>query len=288
MKRARNIVCIAGLLAVMMTSTAFAEGDLEITGSYPEDGQKNTTIENVAAKIQFNKDVGNKKNQEANSKCFSMVDEDGEELPIRVYYNPEDPKEVLVLADTTEMNAEKITVKDNSDYTVKVTKDFTADDGSTLGTDDEITFKTLNQSRNNMVYMVMMFLMFGGMFFFTSRQMKKHMAEENEGRAKEEPFNPYKEAKKTGKSVSEVIAEHEKEAAKKAAKEARHAKNHAEEKVEEIVEETNGNYRVKGPRPISAGGSSYITGRKAIAEAKKAEEERLARRRAAAKKKKKK
>ena len=112
MKRARNIVCIAGLLAVMMTSTAFAEGDLEITGSYPEDGQKNTTIENVAAKIQFSKDVGNKKNQEANSKCFSMVDEDGEELPIRVYYNPEDPKEVLVLADTTEMNAEKITVKD--------------------------------------------------------------------------------------------------------------------------------------------------------------------------------
>ena len=200
MKRARNIVCIAGLLAVMMTSTAFAEGDLEITGSYPEDGQKNTTIENVAAKIQFSKDVGNKKNQEANSKCFSMVDEDGEELPIRVYYNPEDPKEVLVLADTTEMNAEKITVKDNSDYTVKVTKDFTADDGSTLGTDGEITFKTLNQSRNNMVYMVMMFLMFGGMFFFTSRQMKKHMAEENEGRAKEEPFNPYKEAKKTGKS----------------------------------------------------------------------------------------
>ena len=167
-------------------------------------------------------------------------------------------------------------------------KDFTADDGSTLGTDGEITFKTLNQSRNNMVYMVMMFLMFGGMFFFTSRQMKKHMAEENEGRAKEEPFNPYKEAKKTGKSVSEVIAEHEKEVAKKAAKEARHAKNHAEEKVEEIVEETNGNYRVKGPRPISAGGSSYITGRKAIAEAKKAEEERLARRRAAAKKKKKK
>lgn len=288
MKRVRNIVCIAGLLAVMMTSTAFAEGNLEITDSYPEDGQKNTTIENVAVKVHFNKDVGNKKNQEANNSCFKIVDDEGEELPIRVYYNPEDSKEVLVLADTTEMNAEGITVKDNADYTLQVAGEFMADDGSTLGTAGEITFRTLNQSRNTMVYMVMMFVMFGGMFFFTSRQMKKHMAEENGGKAKEEPFNPYKEAKKTGKSVSEVIAEHEKEVAKKAAREAKHAKNQAEEKAEKVAEEISSNYKVKGPRPISAGGSSYITGRKAIAEARRAEEERLAKRRAAAKKKKKK
>ena len=288
MKRVRNIACIAGMIAIMMTSTVFAEGDLEITGSYPENGQKNMSIENVSVKVQFNKEVGNKENQEANSKCFKIVDDEGEQLPIRVYYNPEDASEVLVLADTTEMNEEGITVKDNSDYTLQISEEFVADDGSTLGAADDITFRTLNQSRNNMVYMIMMVVMFGGMFFFSSRQMKKHMAEENEGKVKEEPFNPYKEAKKSGKSVSEVIAEHEKEVAKKAAKEARHAKNHAEQEVEKIVEETNGNYRVKGPRPISAGGSSYITGRKAIAEAKKAEEERLARRRAAAKKKKKK
>ncbi len=288
MKRVRNIACIAGMIAIMMTSTVFAEGDLEITGSYPENGQKNMSIENVSVKVQFNKEVGNKENQEANNKCFKIVDDEGEQLPIRVYYNPEDASEVLVLADTTEMNEEGITVKDNSDYTLQISEEFVADDGSTLGAADDITFRTLNQSRNNMVYMIMMVVMFGGMFFFSSRQMKKHMAEENEGKVKEEPFNPYKEAKKSGKSISEVIAEHEKEVAKKAAKEARHAKNHAEQEVEKIVEETNGNYRVKGPRPISAGGSSYITGRKAIAEAKKAEEERLARRRAAAKKKKKK
>jgi methionine-rich copper-binding protein CopC len=288
MKRIRKIACIAGLLVIMMTSAAFAEGNLEITGSYPEDGQHNTTMENMAIKLQFNKDVDSKDNQKANNKCFKIVDDEGKELPVRVYYNPEDATEVLVLADTTEMNSEGITVKDNADYTLQISEEFTANDGSTLGSGDEITFRTLNQSRNTMVYMVMMFAMFGGMFFFTNRQMKKHMAEENAGKTKEEPFNPYKEAKKTGKSVDEVIAEHEKEMAKKAAKEARHAKHHAEEEVEETVEETNGNYKVKGPRPISAGGSSYITGRKAIAEAKKAEEERLARRRAAAKKKKKK
>ena len=57
---------------------------------------------------------------------------------------------------------------------------------------------------------------------------------------------------------------------------------------EDIEEEPdNGNYKVKRPRPIADGGSSYITGRKAEAEARKAEEERLAKRRAANKKKKK-
>ena len=42
----------------------------------------------------------------------------------------------------------------------------------------------------------------GGMFIFSSRQMKKQAAkQQEEGKIKEEPFNPYKEAKKTGKSV---------------------------------------------------------------------------------------
>ena len=106
---------------------------------------------------------------------------------------------------------------------------------------------------------------------------------------KEEPFNPYKEAKKTGKSVAEVIAAHEKEMAKKAAKDAKKAARHQEEDDDEYEEiEDNGNYKVKGPRPISASGSTYITGRKAEAETRAAEEERLAKRRAANGKKKKK
>ena len=58
----------------------------------------------------------------------------------------------------------------------------------------------------------MMFAMFGAMFFFTHRQMKKQQeGEQKERQVKEEAFNPYKEAKRTGKSVQEVIAAHEKE-----------------------------------------------------------------------------
>ena len=137
----------------------------------------------------------------------------------------------------------------------------------------------MNQAKNTQIYMVMMVIMFGAMFMFSSRQAKKKMEEEKTS-AKEEPFNPYKEAKKTGKSVDEVIAAHEKEMARKAKKAARHAKPEDEDDDDDY-EEDNGNYKVKGPRPIAAGGGTYITGRKALAEARKAEEERLAKRRAA-------
>ena len=66
-----------------------------------------------------------------------------------------------------------------------------------------------------------------------------------------------------------TITQHEKEEARKAAKEARKHKDDDEDEYEWIDENT---YRVHRRRPISEGGSSYITGRKAIAEAKKAEE----------------
>ena len=134
---------------------------------------------------------------------------------------------------------------------------------------------------NNMVNMAMMFVMFGGIMILSLRQNNEKEDDEPKEEPKEQAFNPYKEAKRTGKSVQEVIAAHEKEQAKKAAKAAKKAAKHSvdEEEYEEI--EDNGNYRVKSPRPISASGSTFITGRKAEAEARKAEEERLAKRRAA-------
>ena len=61
-----------------------------------------------------------------------------------------------------------------------------------------------------------------------------------------------------------------------------------EDEDEDDEEEDDGNYHVKGPRPISAAGAKYKTGRKALAEAKKAEEEaRAARKKAQGKSKKK-
>lgn len=288
MKKLGRILCLAALVVTMTASICFGAESLKIVEAYPEDGQKNTTIENMCVKLWFNHEMGNEDTVKANEKCFTLTDAEGTAVPIKVFYHPDDTTQVLVLADTTK----KLDIKDNTEYTLTVSADLMDNDGHTLGKDAKYSFTTLNASRNNTVYMIMMFVMFGGMFFFTSRQMKKAQAEQNKEnqQVKEEPFNPYKEAKKTGKTVEEVIAAHEKEMAKKAAKDARKAARHKHEDDDDEFEEIedNGNYKVKGPRPISASGSTFITGRKAEAEARKAEEERLAKRRAANAKKKKK
>lgn len=277
MRKLGRILCLATLIVTLTASICFGADSLQIVDAYPEDGQKNTTIENMCVKLWFNHEMGDKASVEANADCFKLTDDEGKEVPIRIFYHPDDTKQVLVLADTTK----KLDIKDNTEYTMTVSADLIDNDGHKLGQDAKYSFTTLNQSRNTSIYMIMMFVMFGGMFFFTSRQMKKQQEKNQDTRpVKEEAFNPYKEAKRTGKSVQEVIAAHEKEQAKKAAKAAKKAsKNNAEDEYEEI--EDNGNHRVKGPRPISATGSTFITGRKAEAEARKAEEERLAKRRAA-------
>ncbi len=291
MKRIGAIICLAALIVTMTASVCFGAQSLEIVESYPKDGQKSTSIENMGVKLTFNSEIGNKDSVKANADCFSITDNEGNEIPIRVFYDPKDSKKMMVLADAVEIaNDSDLKIQDNTEYTLHISSDFIDNDGNELGKDTNISFTTLNQSQNTKVYMIMMVIMMGGMFFFTSRQAKKEASKQAAERGlKEEPFNPYKEAKKTGKSVEEVIAAHEKEVAKREAKAARKAKRKADEDEDDYeYEEDNGNYKVKGPRPISAGGSSYITGRKALAEARIAEEERLARRRAANAKKKKK
>ncbi|MEE0742297.1 MAG: Ig-like domain-containing protein [Emergencia sp.] len=288
MKRTGVILCLTALIVAMTASLSFGAQPLKIVEHYPGDEQKNTSIENMGVKLTFNNDVGDKDSRKANRKCFTITDDKGQEIPIRVFFDPDDSKKVMVLADTIKIAENKdLKIKDNTKYTLTISGELKDNDGNTLGQDEVISFTTLNQSRNNSIYMVMMVIMFGGMFFFSSRQAKKQMAKDNENRAKEEPFNPYKEAKKTGKSVQEVVAAHEKEVAKKAAKDAKKHRRD-EEDDEEYEEEDNGNYKVKGPHTVREGGSAYITGRKALAEARAAEEERLAKRRAANAKKKKK
>ena len=98
----------------------------------------------------------------------------------------------------------------------------------------------------------------------------KKEAEKQQAARKEEKVNPYKEAKRTGKSVEEIVEQDQKNKAKQAEKAARKAAREAED-YDDYPEE--GVYRVKGPRPIASAGGRYITGRKALAEAKKAEEE---------------
>lgn len=289
MKRIGAIVCLAALIVTMTVSVCFGAQSLELVDNYPHDGQKNTTKDNMCVKLWFNNDMDSEKLEKVNKDCFTITDPKGKKIPIKVFYkNPKNKKQIMVLADTTKINTAQ-DIKDNTEYTLTISGKLQDNAGNILGEDKKISFTTLNQGQSTKVYMIMMVVMMGGMFIFSSRQMKKQAAkQQEEGKVREEPFNPYKEAKKTGKSVDEVIAIHEKEMAKKAAKEAKKASRQRNEDDDDDYEEDNGNYKVKGPKPVSAGGSSYITGRKAAAEAKRAEEERLEKRRAANAKKKKK
>ncbi len=284
MKKTGIVIIIALLIVSLFSITAYAEGKFGIAESYPEDGQTNTSVENLGVKLTFTTPVGAKENQEANRKCFELVDSEGKVLESSVYFNPKEPTQVLVLYGT---NQKQGPVKGNSEYSLRISGNFMDDAGDTLGKDSTIKFKTLNQSFHTKVYFVMMALMMVGMIFFTSKQAKKQFADQKTGTDTNDTFNPYKEAKRTGKPLAEVIAQHEKEVAKREAKAAKEAAKNAEDDFdEEEIEEDNGNYKVKGPKPIAPAGGKTISGRKALAEARAAEEERLAKRRAAAKRKK--
>ncbi|XVG95721.1 Ig-like domain-containing protein [Eubacteriales bacterium KG127] len=276
MKKFSAAICLVLILMMSGTLLSFgASGDLEIKNTYPIDGQKNTTVENMSVKLDFNQKVGSKENRKANNKVFAIKDEDGKKIPIRVMYNPKDAKQVMVIADTHDG---KLKIKEDSKYTLYIGKGFVSDEGGKLGKDVKITFQTMNQKRNTMVYMVLMVVMFAGMFFFTSRSAKK--AKEAEEINDDIKINPYKEAKRTGKSVEDIVAKHEKEKARRAARaEKARAKREAEEaELASYYEEElpPGHFKVKGPRPISAAGGKTISGRKAAAEARRAQEEKWA------------
>ena len=107
---------------------------------------------------------------------------------------------MLVLGDSTN---KKFKVKNNSEYKLVIEKDFVDDNGNTLGKETTVSFKTFNQTLNTTINMVMMVIMFGGIMVVTIRQQRNKDDDDKVEKEKtgESTFNPYKEAKKTGKSV---------------------------------------------------------------------------------------
>ena len=284
------VIMLVTLMAMVLVATytisplkaMAAEGDLVIEETYPKDGANNAAVENLGVKITFNKPVNDPANHEANSGCFKITGPDGE-LPLKVYYNEKQPEQILVLYDVT--TGGQLMSRSSDTFTVDISGDFKDNDGNTLGKDTKITFSTINQSRNTKIYMVMMFAMIIGMAVFTSMQARKRTEEKmnkDKRPKKDEPFNPYKEAKKTGRPVADIIADHEKEMAKKAKEKEEWDDDWADEE-----EEDNGNYKVKMPRPISYYGSKYAEKRKVEIEQKRLEAEARAPKKNKGKKKKK-
>ena len=259
-KRIGTIIAAVMVLMIATTAMCFA-ADFSIETTTPENGAKGTTKENLCVKIIFTQEVGNDEAVEANKDAFRIVEAGGREIPSLIYYNKDDPRYVLILADTTKIpESGDEAIKDNTEYTCIIDSDFRDNAGDTLGEEQKISFTTMNQGQGMIIYMVLMVGMMVAMMGLTFYQTKKDAEEEAKQKIKEAGFNPYKEAKETGKTVDQVIAEHEK-------------KNKKNEKKEEAVKELEDSrrdgeyYRVKKPQPISAAGSTYKTGRKAKAEA---------------------
>jgi preprotein translocase subunit YajC len=286
MKKRVLILGLAMMMVMMFSSFVFADDDaFALKSSYPKNGQTNTSMENVGVKLVFNHSISAKETKAHNKKCVKIVDNKGKAIPIKVLSSDDASGLMLVVADNTD---EDLEIKNNSEYTLVIDKEFMDDEGNTLGKDEKVTFKTLNQRMNMMVNMVFMFVMMGGIMFFTLRSTRN----QNKPKKKEEPevaFNPYREAKKTGKSLETVIAEEEARQAKKAKKQAR--KGGAETKREpdselKLSELLPNVYSVSRPRPISEAGGKYVTGRGKKEEPKKKTQSKTRSKKSGGKKKK--
>lgn len=271
MKRIGVLVCLMMMAASILAPAAFADekvtadtpasaakAGFEIESSTPENGATGVSVENLSVKIYFSKEMlqNSKSAKAANDKQFRLTDSKGKEIPIKVYYSHKEKKDglMMVVSDTIDND---ITIEGDTEYTLTIGKGLKASDGTELGVDQTITFKTLNQKRSTMIYTIMMVVMMAGMIFYTTRATKKAMEKENQAKGKSETVNPYKEAKRTGKSVEEIVAKDQQRKAKEAA--AREKQRAREAEIEATLEEepVSSNKRVSGPKPISAAGSTY-------------------------------
>lgn len=250
MKRLSLISALTAVMIMMSAAMAFAEGNLELVSSYPEDGQTNTSMENLGVKLTFSNPINSEEAKKTDESKFSIKDENGKAVPINVLFSEKNDGLVLVLADADE----GFTAENNAEYTLTIDAGLVDNEGNVMEQAKTVTFKTYNQQVNNMVNMVMMFTMFGGIMVLTMRQNNKKDEDEPQTESKEAAFNPYKEAKKTGKSVEEVRAEQAKKEAKLAKKKARKKKDDsqsADKKIENCAELLNNVYHVHAPAPVN-------------------------------------
>lgn len=270
MKRIGALVCLMIMVVSVLAPASFAANDdnsqktgFAIEDSIPHNKDTGVSVENLSVKIYFNQDVmpANDKIKKSNAKQFKLTDENGKKIPIKVYYSDKETGLLMVVSDVRnrEARSNNTGIDGDMNYTLTINKNLQAADGSKLGSVETIKFKTLDQQKSTRVYMILMAVMMVGMIVFTTRAAKKANEKEDQDAGKTKTVNPYKEAKRTGKSVEEIVAKDkqrkEKEAEAYAKKKAKEAEIMAA--LEEEAEEISSNKRVSAPKPISATGSDY-------------------------------
>ncbi|MDR1272090.1 MAG: Ig-like domain-containing protein [Clostridiales Family XIII bacterium] len=278
MKKIAKPLFIAAILAALalapITSVSAAESSLKLSSSIPENGDKGMPVENAGIKLYFNEDVTDDKVWDANKAQFKLVDSEGKSVASAAYKGKEEGY-VLVLAEPAGegSNGRPGSLKSKAEYTLEIGSDLQSTEGNTLGEKASIGFLTtdvdFNMKLNVIMMVAMMVGMFGLMIFNNVRKAKAEAEVEAVLRA-----NPYKIAKDKGISVDEAKTLIEKKRAKtQKSIEAGGGKMPTLEELREknkpprIEKPKKKTYKVSGPKPVSAAGSKYRTGRKANAKA---------------------
>ena len=265
MKKLGKILCLSIAIIIISTSFSFASG-LTLIRSFPEEGKSNLNPQNIAVKLAFSEKISDPATIKANARNFKITNSEGQAIDFEPLYNEiKYPNEVWLQISNV--------LDQNSTYKVTVLEGMQGSSGSTLDKSIVLNFATRNTEADSKGYMFLMMIMIGGMVVFSifdsKRKMKKETARE------EQKVNPYKEAKRTGKSVEAVVAKTERKKAQVERRKEKAAQRQgpAEDSDEESIRP--GVKRVKKPRPISEKG--YSTPQSFI-------DERLARERANAEK----
>jgi flagellar basal body-associated protein FliL len=267
----RRLFIIAALAAAIFVFSAAAvfavDTSLHLTSSSPAEGSTNLQAQNVGIKLYFDGDVTAESVQARNADCFKFTYKSGDatkELPVKAYSDATRDKEyILAIVDTDELKSKML---DNAkDYQLIISGDLAAADGRTLGADKTLDFKTVDQSSNTQIYMLLMVAMIGAMIAMTVFQNKRKAKAAAEVAAKGGKVNPYKLAKEKKISVKEAMELIERDRQRRL-KRLGIAEGKDEKAAAAAAEKPRNTKRVKAPKPISASGSSYKTGRSALVE----------------------
>jgi len=248
MKRIGAIISLSVLIVLLASTFSFATG-LSLVESHPEDGADGFMTVNMAVKLKFSENMTSEEAQAANSDKFKITNPEGKTIKYKTLYNPEKYPDEIWLQITENL-------VDATEYTIVISEDLQSTAGNTLDKSITLHFSTRDTAADNNGYMILMVLMIVGMVVFTVWDTGRKLKKESAGKEEDQKVNPYKEAKKTGKSVEEIVAKTEKE---KAQAEKRKAKANKKQSIKEKdKDEQNvreGVKKVKARKPISSIGA---------------------------------
>lgn len=247
MKRIGAIISLSVLIVLLASTFSFATG-LSLVESHPEDGADGFMTVNMAVKLKFSENMTSEEAQAANANKFKITNPEGKKIEYKTLYNAEKYPDEIWLQITENL-------VDATEYTIVISEDLQSTTGNTLGENITLHFSTRDTAADNNGYMILMVLMIVGMVVFTvwdtGRKLKKEAAKEED-----QKVNPYKEAKKTGKSVEEIVAKTEKEKAQAEKRKAKaNKKQSIKEKSDDEQDVREGVKRVKARKPISSIGA---------------------------------